>query len=55
MKCVYCGVEIQNENYSLYSCDGDFIHNECKNKQEAEIANICNMKDSEFEEYMENI
>lgn len=35
MKCMYCGKEINEmtERYHVYTLDGDFIHDECAEKQ----------------------
>ncbi len=52
MKCSYCKKEIFR-NGILISCDGDFVCNEeCKKGFYTEMDKVCNMSDSEFENWM---
>ncbi len=54
MKCTYCGKEINtsNEKYDLFGCDGDFIHEKCKDKQYKQMDKVCSMTDEEFGEWI---
>jgi hypothetical protein len=54
MKCTFCRKEIDecNEEYEVFTVDGDFIHTNCIPAASKEMAKICSMSDEEFITWM---